>query len=142
MPQLRNTIAIDASPNAVWEVLGDLAATTEWLPGTVAARMDGDVRTCTTADGNEIREEISDYSPEQRRYRFRHLAVPMPIADSGGVFTVEPRDGGAEVVLETSFEALDGMDAEQVAGMIDGAFQQALVSLKRRVEEGARWDAA
>ena len=99
------------------------------------------MRTCTTANGVKIREEISDYSPELRRYRFRHLAVPMPIARSGGVFTVEPRDDGAEVTLETSFEALDGMDAEQVAGMIDGAFQQALVSLKRRVEKGIRWDA-
>ena len=141
MVQLRNTIAIDATPEAVWEVLGDLEATTEWLPGTVAARMDDDVRTCRTADGFEIREQISEHSPERRRFRFRHLAVPMPIRNSSGVFTVEPSGDGAQVVLETSFEALEGAEEEQLAGMMDGAFDQALASLKRRVENGTRWDA-
>jgi uncharacterized protein YndB with AHSA1/START domain len=142
MARLRNTVAIDATPAAVWEVLGDLAATTEWLPGTVAARMDGTIRTCTTADGFDIREEISDYSPERRSYRFRHLAVPMPMTSSGGTFTVEDDDGGSSrVVLETSFEPVDGAQEEQVARMLDGGLQQALESLKRRVEEGVHWDA-
>jgi uncharacterized protein YndB with AHSA1/START domain len=141
MVQLRNTIAIDATPDAVWEVLGDLEATTEWLPGTVAARMDDDVRTCRTTDGFEIREQISEHSPERRRYRFRHLAVPMPIRDSTGVFTVKPQSDGSQVVLETSFEALEGVEEEQIAGMMNGAFEQALASLKRRVEDGTRWDA-
>ena len=141
MLQLRNTIVIDATPDAVWDVLGDLAATTEWLPGTVAGRMDDDVRTCRTADGFEIREQISEYSAERRRYRFRHLAVPMPIRDSSGVFTVEPSGDGAQVVLETSFDALDDAAEEQIAEMMEGAFEQSLASLKRRVEEGKRWDA-
>ncbi len=141
MVELRNTVAIDATPDAVWEVLGDLAATTEWLPGTVAARMEGHIRTCTTADGFEIREEISDYSPARRSYRFTHLVVPVPVANSRGSFTVEADDGAAStVVLETSFEPLDAGQAEQVAQMMDGALQQALESLKRRVEQGSRWD--
>jgi uncharacterized protein YndB with AHSA1/START domain len=67
MVELRNTIAIDASPEAVWEVLGDLGATNEWLPGIVAARMEGTTRICTTADGFDIREEISDYEPKPER---------------------------------------------------------------------------
>lgn len=142
MVQLRNTVSIDASPEAVWEVLGDLAATTEWLPGTVAARMDGQIRTCTTADGFDIREEISDYSSDQRSYRFKHLAIPVPVRDSSGSFAVESGDnGGSRVVLETSFEALDATQEEQVGQMMAGFLQQALESLKRRVEQGARWDA-
>jgi uncharacterized protein YndB with AHSA1/START domain len=140
MARLRNTILVDSTPAAVWDVLGDLAATTEWLPGTVAARMDDDIRTCTTADGFDIRERISDYSAERRTYRFEHLAVPLPVRDSGGTFAVEPADGGAEVVLETSFEALDAAQEEQVAQLLHGALEQALASLKRRIEQGARWD--
>lgn len=142
MVQLRNTVNIDASPETVWEVLGDLAATTEWLPGTVAARMDGQIRTCTTADGFDIREEISDYSPEQRSYSFTHLAIPAPVRDSSGSFAVEPAGhGGSQVVLETSFEALDLAQEEGVGQMLDGFLQEALESLKRRVEQGTRWDA-
>lgn len=140
MARLRNTVGIDATPDAVWEVLGDLAATTEWLPGTIAARMDDDVRTCTTADGFDIRERITDYSPERRSYRFEHLALPVPVRDSRGAFTVEPaEEGRAEVVLETSFEALEPAQEKQVAQMMDGALRQALESLRRRVEQGAHW---
>lgn len=141
MVQLRNTVTIDAAPEAVWVVLGDLAATTEWLPGTVAARMEGSTRICTTADGFDIRGEISDYQPEQRSYRFQHLAVPMPIKDSGGAFAVERENGGARVVLESSFAAVDEAQEAQLGQMLEGAFQQALESLKRRVDQGERWDA-
>lgn len=142
MVELRNTIAIDASPEAVWEVLGDLGATNEWLPGIVAARVEGSTRICATADGFEIREEISDFEPERRSFRYRHVQVPMPVEDSGGSFVVEPdTNGGAVVVLESSFEAVDSSQATQVGQMIEGAFQQALESLKRRVEQGTRWDA-
>jgi uncharacterized protein YndB with AHSA1/START domain len=141
MVQLRKTVAIDATPEAVWEVLGDLTATTEWLPGTVAARMESSTRICTTADGFEIREEISDYVPERRSYRYRHLALPLPLKNSSGSFRVEPRDGGAQVVLECQFEALETGQEAQVGPMFEGALEQSLESLKRRVEQGRRRDA-
>jgi uncharacterized protein YndB with AHSA1/START domain len=141
MARLRNTVLIDAAPDAVWDVLGNLAATPEWLPGTRAARMDGDIRTCTTTDGFDIRERISDYSPERHTYSFRHLAIPMPIEDSSGSFVVKPNGTGSQVVLETSFAALDSAQEERVSAMMDGALKQALASLKRRVERGVRWDA-
>lgn len=142
MVELRNTIAIDASPEAVWEVLGDLGATNEWLPGIVASRMEGSTRICTTADGFDIREEISEYEPKQRSFRYDHVQVPMPVENSGGSFVVEPAEnGGALVVLESSFEAVDSTQEAQVGQMIEGAFQQSLESLRRRVEQGSRWDA-
>lgn len=142
MVQLRNTIVIDASPEQVWEVLGDLASTNEWLPGVVKAEVDGSKRVCAMADGSEIHEEISDYQPERRSFHYRHLQVPMPVKDSGGSFVVEAgQSGDSTVVLESSFAALDPGQEEQVGQMIEGAFQQALDSLKRRVEQGARWDA-
>ena len=141
MVQLRKSVAIDASPDDVWAVLGDLAATTEWLPGMVAARMEGSTRICTTAGGFEIREEISDYAPATRSYRYRHLAIPLPVKNSSGSFTVEPRNGGAEIVLEAQFEALENVDEAQVGEMFGAALEQSLHSLKRRVTEGERWDA-
>jgi uncharacterized protein YndB with AHSA1/START domain len=142
MAQLRKTIAIDAPADAVWAVLGDLAATPEWLPGTVAARMEGSTRICTTADGNAIREEISDYSPERRAYTYRHLAVPLPVRDSTGTFTVAAEGAGSVVVLDARFEALDPEMEAEIEGMFGGALEQALESLRRRVELGLTWQAA
>jgi uncharacterized protein YndB with AHSA1/START domain len=140
--QLRKTISIAATPEDVWDVLGDLAATTEWLPGTVSAHMEGTIRVCAMADGNTIREEIHDYSPERRTYTYRHLEVPLPVRDSSGTFTVEPDDGAAVVVLDARFEPLDAAMEDELERMFGGALEQALESLRRRVEDGLRWQAA
>jgi uncharacterized protein YndB with AHSA1/START domain len=140
MAHLRKTVSIAASPDAVWSVLGDLAATRDWNPGTVAARMEGSVRVCETADGGEIREEIRDYSSERRAYSFRHLQVPLPVASSSGAFSVVPgADGGSVVALDAEFEPLDPAASPELERMLGGALEQALASLRRRVEEGRSW---
>lgn len=143
MVRLRNTISTEASPEQVWEILGDLEGVREWNPGTVGARVEDSVRVCTMADGSEVQEEISDYSPERRSYRYRHLKVPLPVKQSSGSFIVEPEgEHGARVVLESEFEALDPAMEAEVEQMFDGALKQSLASLRRRIEQGAHWDAA
>ena len=51
------------------------------------------------------------------------------------------RNGRASVLLESSFVALDRAQEQQVGEKIEAAFQEALESLKRRVEQGLCWDA-
>jgi len=143
MPHLTNTIEINASPDAVWAVLGDLAATRDWLPGTVDARVDGTTRVCVMAGGEEVHEQISDYSTRERAYRWRHLRVPLPVRHSNGRYTVTPSaDGGATVTLETEFSPVDPAATAELTAMIDAAFQQSLHGLRRWIEQGVRWDAA
>jgi uncharacterized protein YndB with AHSA1/START domain len=143
MPSLTNTIDIQASPDDVWAVLADMAATRQWLPGVTTAHMDGDVRICRMADGQEVHERISDVSPGQRRYRFEHLRVPLPVRRSEGTFTVTagPDPKTATVTLTTTFEPLDPTGADHLADMIHVAFQQSLGSLRRYVEDKLPWDA-
>ncbi len=143
MPEIINTVDINASPDVVWAVLGDLTATADWLPGTVSARLDGATRVCDMADGSQVHEEISGYSAENRTFEWRHLKVPLPVRNSRGTFAVSAAgNGGSKVTLRTEFEALDDATAVDVTAMIDGAFQQSLASLRRRVETGARWNSA
>ena len=107
-----NIVDIAAEPDVVWAVLADLPATPWWLPGVVAARVDGDVRVCSMADGQEIHERIGDVSPERRSYRFEHLRVPLPVQQSHGTFTVSagPVAGTSRVVLQT-------MDGDRISGI-------------------------
>jgi uncharacterized protein YndB with AHSA1/START domain len=142
MPTIRNTVAIKASPDDVWAVLSDLPVTRQWLPGVVAARVDGDLRVCTMADGQEVHERISDLSDQARRFRFDHVRVPLPVKESGGTFTVSPGDGsGSIVVIETTFEPLDPTSVEQLTAGVRDAFQQSLESLRIYVDEKTAWDA-
>jgi uncharacterized protein YndB with AHSA1/START domain len=143
MPTITNTIDINASPDDVWAVLADMPATRYWLTGVTVARMDGDIRVCQMADGQEVHEKISEISAERRSYRFEHLRVPLPVRRSGGTFTVAggPEPDTATVILTSAFEPLDPASADQVTGMIHGAFQQSLNTLRRYVEEKLPWDA-
>jgi uncharacterized protein YndB with AHSA1/START domain len=135
-----NAVQINATAGEVWAVLGDLAACPQWLPGVVEAHVDGAIRTCVMADGQQVREEISEYDDTRRSFRFRHLQVGLPVRASGGVFAVS---GGsaATVTLTTTFEPADPAAADQIASMINGAFGASLESLRRLVEEKLTWDA-
>jgi uncharacterized protein YndB with AHSA1/START domain len=142
MPTIRNTVTINATPDEVWAVLSDMPATRMWLPGVVAARMEGDLRVCTMADGQEVHERISAVSDDTRSFRFDHVRVPLPVRESGGTFTVTEGAGAAttDVVLQTTFEPLDPSSADQLTGGMQAAFQQSLDSLRTYVEEKVTWD--
>jgi hypothetical protein len=140
MTRLTKQLAIDASPERVWTVLGDLSATPNWLPGTVSARIDGSTRVCMMADGDEVLEQIDNYSTADRTYRWRHLRVPLPVRDSHGTFSVVADGDVAMIVLETDFEPLDPGHDPEVTAMIDGAYQESLESLRRFIEKGTRWN--
>ena len=142
MPTITTTIDIKAAPHDVWAVLSDMPATRHWLPVVVAARMDGDVRVCQMADGQQVHEKISDNSAEQRSFRFEHLRIPLPVRRSGGTFTVTagPEPDTATVILRSTFEPLDSTGADELTGMIQGAFGQSLESLRRFIKGKLPWD--
>ena len=142
MPTITTTIDIKATPDDVWAVLSDMPATRHWLPGVIAARMDGDVRVCQMADGQQVHEKISDNSAEQRSFRFEHLRVPLPVRRSGGTFTVTagPEPDTATVILRSTFEPLDSTGADELTSLIQGAFGQSLEALRRFVEDKLPWD--
>jgi hypothetical protein len=140
MPTISTSVMIDAAPDDVRTVLSDLTATRYWLPGVVEARMDGEVRICRMADGQEVRERILEVPGY--RLRFEHLRVALPVRRSGGTFSVDPTAaGGSIVVLEFTFEPLDPALTDQLTSGIRDAFAQSLQSLRTYIEEKTPWDA-
>ena len=88
MTNIEERIAIAASPERMWGILADPAAAASYVPGIKAARMEGNTRICTMADGAEIRERIFDIAPAERSYRYEHTGTPMPVRLSRGRFHV------------------------------------------------------
>jgi carbon monoxide dehydrogenase subunit G len=134
MPTLRNEQRIDATPDDVWSVLGDLESTPEWIPGVVAASISGNDRLCRTADGQEIRERIHGYDPAARKWSYEQSVVPLPITGSAGTLSVVPDGERSRVEWEARFDVADGADEAQLVSMIDGYYRQTLDQLRRRVE--------
>lgn len=133
--KIQRRIKIEASPDQVWAVLGDLARAPEYVPGVVTAKVEGNQRLCLDAHGNEICEEINNYSQEQRSYTFKHLQVPLPVKRSQGKFTVEAEEGAASlVVMEWEFEPLDSAQEAELMPMLEGAAKMTLENLRQRVE--------
>jgi Polyketide cyclase / dehydrase and lipid transport len=135
MPALRNTVKIHRSPEDVWQVLGDLTAAPEWIPGVVEAKVEGPERVCTTAEGAEIREQIEGYSPRERKFSYVQTEVPLPITGSRGTLRVLGQGTEAEVVWEAEFEPAAGAP-ENLPQLVEGSYRQALDSLRRRLEDG------
>jgi uncharacterized protein YndB with AHSA1/START domain len=139
MPTISTSVTIDAAPEDVWAVLSDLTATRSWLPGVVEAHMDGDIRICRMADGQEIHERILEVSGD--RLRFEHIRVPLPVQRSNGTFTVEgAAQGGSVVALALTFEPLQVALTDPLSEGIHDAFTQSLQSLRTYIEEKTTWD--
>lgn len=99
----RGTFDVEIDAASAWQVVGDIADAASWVPGVVAARFDGQTRVCTTADGGEIRERISDRSDRDMSYRYEHLATPAPIRDGHGTLGVRPNGAGCRVDWDAEF---------------------------------------
>jgi len=135
MPKLRNVIMINASPESVWAVLGDLAAVDTWISGIGQVQVDGYTRICTFANGAVQREEISNYSAEQHAYDYTIEGSPLPLKLNRGRFTVEVDGERSRVVWDAELEVLDVSQEADVIQMVDGASKQTLASLRQRIEE-------
>jgi uncharacterized protein YndB with AHSA1/START domain len=135
MPRIDNEIVIERRPEEVWSVLGDLAAVTGWVPGVASARMEGTRRICTMEEGAEIHEEISDFSDDRRRYRYRQTVHPLGFERSEGTLGVEPDgDGRSRVVWNAEVEFGDPAREAQFLPMLEQGYAGALQRLKEAVE--------
>jgi len=135
MPSFRYTVDIAATPDEVWAVLGDLTSVVRWIPGVTSAARTDTGRRCTFADGHVQNEQILDYSPDIRSYRYVIDGAPLPVRDNTGRFAVEDVDGGARVVWDSSFIPLDPAKGDEVARMWEPFLPLMLDNLKNLVEK-------
>lgn len=134
MPSFRHTIDIAATPEQVWQVLGDLTSVDRWIPGVTAVRRTDNGRVCTFDDGHVQDEQILDYSPQTYSFSYIIDGAPLPVRDNTGAFTVEDADGHARVIWKSSFVALDLGASTQLAEMWQPYLPMVLANLKRLVE--------
>ena len=96
MASIHKEIPIDASPADVWAAVRDFASPhTRLVPGFVLdARLDGDARIVTFANGTVARELLVDYDDARRRLvyaviseRVKHYSASVQVAADGELRT-------------------------------------------------------
>jgi len=134
MRAFSHTIDVAADPDTAWKVLGDLASVEHWIPGVTEVEVNGQTRRCTFSDGHSQHEEILDYAPATRSYRYI-IDGGLPVKDNRGRFAVEPVRTGARIVWESSFEALDPAAEQEISQMWAGMLPIVLGNLKALIEQ-------
>ena len=137
MPKVQNTIHLEAAPDRVWSIVGDIKAAGVWIPGIARVEVDGDRRICTFADGSVQHERISDYDSRSRSYGYAIEVGPLPLKTNRGRFHLHPERQGTSVHWDAELEALDPAQEPALVQMLDGAYKQVLSGLKRLVETPA-----
>lgn len=134
MTNLNYDFTINAPADSVWAIVGDLGACSKWIPGIISVAMDNKNRTCTTADGHEIKEVITEHSNEKRIFSYTQTQVPLPIKDSRGTFQVLGNGKNTQIIWRVEFQLLDPSTEKEMVPMIDGYYQQTLENLRQVVE--------
>ena len=126
MASLHRDIPINATPDRVWAVVRDFGAVQKLAPGFVVdAKLDGDARVVTFANGNVAREMLVDCDEARRRlvYAISNERVKHYNA------SVEVVGNGASSRLVWTVDVLPNGIAPYISGQMDQAaraMQQAL----------------
>jgi hypothetical protein len=126
MASLHKDILIDAAPDQVWAAVRDFGAVhTRLAPGFVTdARLDGDARIVTFANGNVAREQLVDCDEARRRLvyaianeRVKHYSASVQVL----------ADGEAQSRLVWIVDLLP----HEMASYVDAQMDQAVLAMQK-----------
>jgi len=122
---------IAADADTVWGVIRQPESIPKWFPGIVSCRVEGRIRTITTAVGLEIPEEIVTSDDVLRRFAYR-ITAPLYTFHLGTIDVIElgPRD--ALCIYSTTAEP------DVLALVIAGGTAGALAEIERLALDQAK----
>jgi Polyketide cyclase / dehydrase and lipid transport len=120
---IRQDIIVQCPSAAVWDAVRDVGAVHERLvPGyAAAARVEGDTRILTMANGAVVRELILGVDDERRRLAYSVIETPMPLKSHHATFEVFPEGDDATLLVWTTDALPDSLEPEIRARTARGA---------------------
>jgi ligand-binding SRPBCC domain-containing protein len=147
MTRLDNAIHIDARPEDVWRVLGDLEALDAYDPGVARSRRTspqrdglGAARRCELEPTGWFEERITEWRPTEA-LAFELSACNLPVELLRHRYTLAPEGGGTRVTQRMEYRLKYGpvgrlLDALVVRRKWDAGIRSFLAGLKDFVESG------
>ena len=133
MASIRRDISVAADPAEVWDAVRDFGALHErFVKGFVtSARLDGDTRTLTFANGAVAKERLIDSDDANRRLAY--TAQSAQLEHHNGVVTVAA-DGAGHTRLTWIIDVLPNSISGYIGGMMDAGAS----AMKRTLEDNAK----
>jgi hypothetical protein len=133
VPRFEKTLQVSAPADRAWAVIGDPTVMGE-LAGATRGQGRGDDAGVYVPGWAVQHEQISDYSPDQRSYRYAIEDGPLPVKNNQGSFAVRAAGADSVIVWEAEFEPLDPSQEQEMSEMWEGAMEQVLAGVKVRIE--------
>ena len=132
MASIRKEILLGARPEDVWAAVADFGALHRRLvPGFVLdARLDGDTRVVTFANGTVARELLVDCDPARRRLVYAAISERLK-QHSASVQVVADTETGCRLVWIADFLP------NEIASYMDAQMEQASLAMKRALGRDA-----
>jgi len=130
MASIRKQIAIEASPERVWDAVRDVGAVHERLaPGFVVdTRLEAGARVVTFANGLVARELIVDVDDEARRLAWAVVGSPRLTHHNASMQVFDDGDRGSRVVW------IADLLPNEIAGTIAAMIDEGLGTMKKTLE--------
>lgn len=94
------TVALNASTNNVWKVIGAVSGVDKWFPSIIqSCKVEDGQRFCKTSDGKDLIENILEVNHETKTFRF---AIPtqdmLPVSNIVEKMKVSDGENGKALV--------------------------------------------
>lgn len=122
----RAAIGVNATPDAVWALVGDFGGIGGWMPGIDSCRVEGDDRILETM-GMTITERLVARDEATRTLTYS-IAGGAPVESHQAVISVVPEGTGSQVTWDVE------ATPDEMADLMATIYQQALEALKTHVE--------
>ncbi|MEO6468888.1 MAG: SRPBCC family protein [Acidimicrobiia bacterium] len=119
-------LAMNATPDAVWALVGDFYGIGGWMPGIETCEADGDDRLIAMM-GMTIREHLVNRDEDAKALTYS-ITDGAPVESHEATITVHGADGGSRVTWDVT------ATPDDMANLMQGLYQQALEALKTKAE--------
>ena len=130
---------VDASADAVWELVRDFGGVLSWSSALESCEVEGEgigaVRTLGLGGGTSIRERLESLEDSSRTFRYSIVDGPLPVSDYLATFKVSDRGADrCEIEWGASFEPV-GAPEEQVLGLLRGVYEGGIREIAKKLEK-------
>ncbi len=127
MAKVTETIHIDATPDQVWEMIGEFNGLNTWHPAVAKSEQyeEGGVvyRKLTLGDGAVVIESMDDHSHDRRSSTYTMTEMgPMPLAKYQATITVKEGDSGTSIIEWSGTYEPKGAPDDEVAQTVSGIY--------------------